>query len=134
MTAPLIYLVAGEPSGDLLGGRLMDGLRAATSSAVAFAGIGGEAMRAAGLESLFPQADLAVMGLAEVVPRIPRILARLSQTVADIASRRPAAIVTIDFMGLQQTPDRPPQIGRHRRPAHPSGRTDGVGLESEAGS
>lgn len=102
MTAPLIYLVAGEPSGDLLGGRLMDGLRAATGGAVSFAGIGGEAMRAAGLESLFPQADLAVMGLAEVVPRIPRILARLDQTVADIKARRPAAVVTIDSWGFNK--------------------------------
>jgi lipid-A-disaccharide synthase len=102
MTAPLIYLVAGEPSGDLLGGRLMEGLRAATGGAISFAGVGGEAMRAAGLDSLFPQADLAVMGLAEVVPRIPRILARLNQTVADITSRRPAAIVTIDSWGFNK--------------------------------
>lgn len=102
MTAPLIYLVAGEPSGDLLGGRLVAGLRAATNGSVSFAGIGGEAMRAEGLESLFPQTDLAVMGLAEVLPRIPRILARLDQTVADVAARRPAAIVTIDSWGYNK--------------------------------
>ncbi len=97
MSARLVYLVAGEPSGDLLGARLMEGLRAVGGGDdVTFAGIGGEAMRAAGLVSLFPQADLAVMGLAEVVPHIPRILRRLDQTVADIAACRPAAIVTID--------------------------------------
>jgi lipid-A-disaccharide synthase len=99
---PLIYLVAGEPSGDLLGARLMDGLSAVGGGDIRFAGIGGEAMRAAGLNSLFPQADLAVMGLAEVLPRIPRILRRLDQTVADIAARRPAAIVTIDSWGFNK--------------------------------
>jgi lipid-A-disaccharide synthase len=71
-----------------------------TGGRIRFAGIGGEAMAAQGLVSLFPQADLAVMGLAEVVPRIPRILARLRQTVADIERVRPDAIVTVDSWGF----------------------------------
>ena len=96
----LIYLIAGEPSGDILAARLMTALRERTGGAVAFAGIGGEAMRAQGLDSLFPQADLAVMGLAEVVPRIPRVLRRLRETLADIEARQPAAIVTIDSWGF----------------------------------
>ncbi len=97
---PLIYVIAGEPSGDLLGGRLMAGLKAVTFGRVRFAGIGGEAMRAEGLDSLFPMAELSVMGLVEVVPRIPRILARVGQTVADVAAKRPAAVVTIDSWGF----------------------------------
>jgi lipid-A-disaccharide synthase len=100
MTAPLVYLIAGEPSGDLLAARLMAALTDMTGGGIRFAGIGGEAMAARGLESLFPQADLAVMGLAEVVPRIPRILARLRQTVADIERVRPDAIVTVDSWGF----------------------------------
>ncbi len=100
MTAPLIYLIAGEPSGDLLAARLMVALRDLTGGAVRFAGIGGEAMREQGMESLFPQADLAVMGFAEVVPRIPRIMRRLAQTMADIRERRPAAVVTVDSWGF----------------------------------
>lgn len=100
MTAPLVYLVAGEPSGDLLGARLMAGLKEMTGGAIAFAGIGGEAMRAQGMTSLFPQADLAVMGVAEVIPRIPLILKRLSQTVADVEAKRPAVLVTIDSWGF----------------------------------
>jgi lipid-A-disaccharide synthase len=100
MTGPLIYLVAGEPSGDLLGARLMLALRDLTGGTVSFAGIGGEAMAEAGLHSLFPQADLAIMGLAEVVPRIPEVLRRLGETVADIRERRPDAIVTIDSWGF----------------------------------
>ncbi len=96
----LIYIIAGEPSGDLLGGRLMAGLKAATFGRVRFAGIGGEAMRAEGLDSLFPMAELSVMGLVEVVPRIPRILRRVGQTAADVAARRPDAVVTIDSWGF----------------------------------
>lgn len=97
---PLIYLIAGEPSGDLLAARLMAALREEAGEEVRFAGIGGEAMRQQGLTSLFPQADLAVMGLAEVVPRIPRILRRLGQTMADIRACRPDAVVTVDSWGF----------------------------------
>ncbi|MDR3436697.1 lipid-A-disaccharide synthase [Telmatospirillum sp.] len=100
MTAPLIYLIAGEPSGDLLAARLMVALRQLTGGNVRFAGIGGEAMRDQGIASLFPQADLAVMGLAEVVPRIPLILKRLKQTLEDIAHLQPAVIVTVDSWGF----------------------------------
>ncbi|MDD9879097.1 MAG: lipid-A-disaccharide synthase [Magnetovibrio sp.] len=95
-SAPLIYIVAGEPSADLLGARLMAALKAETMGTVEFAGIGGDAMQAEGLDSLFPMDELAVMGLAEVLPRLPRLVGRISETVADVRARAPAALVTID--------------------------------------
>lgn len=98
--APLIYLIAGEPSGDALGARLMAALRDETGGAVRFAGIGGERMAAAGLSSLVPIRELAVMGFAEVLPRAPRLLRRIAGTVADIRRRQPAAVVTIDSSGF----------------------------------
>jgi lipid-A-disaccharide synthase len=98
--APLIYLIAGEPSGDVLGGRLMAALREVSGGAVRFAGIGGENMAAHGLASLIPLGDLAVMGLAEVLPRARLILRRVAETVADIQKQRPAAVVTIDSSGF----------------------------------
>jgi lipid-A-disaccharide synthase len=97
---PLIYIIAGEPSGDLLGGRLIAGLKERTGGALRIAGIGGEAMRAEGLDSLFPMAELSVMGLVEVLPRIPGILRRVNQTVADIIRLQPAAVLTIDSWGF----------------------------------
>lgn len=97
---PLLYLIAGEPSGDVLGARLMAALRQRTDGRVRFAGIGGEMMRSEGMISLFPMAELSVMGLAEVLPRLPRILKRLKQTMADIEAQRPAAVVTIDSWGF----------------------------------
>jgi lipid-A-disaccharide synthase len=98
--APLIYLIAGEPSGDLLGGRLMAALKQETGGAVRFAGIGGERMAEQGLASPVPIQELAVMGLAEVLPHARRILKCIGQTVADIQLRRPSIVVTIDSSGF----------------------------------
>jgi lipid-A-disaccharide synthase len=98
--APLIYLIAGEPSGDALGGRLMAALKERTGGAVRFAGIGGEHMAAEGLKSLVPLDELAIMGIAEVLPRARRIFKRVAETVADIRRLQPAAVVTIDSSGF----------------------------------
>ena len=95
----LVYLVAGEHSGDVLGARLMGALRAAQPD-LAFAGVGGPRMQAEGLSSLFPMQDLAVMGLLEVLPQLRRLRGRLAETAADIAARRPDVLVTIDSPGF----------------------------------
>ena len=93
--APLVYLVAGEASGDVLGARLIAALRAMRPD-LRFAGVGGERMAEQGLQSLFPMRELALMGLLEVLPNLRRLARRLDETVADIAARRPAVLVTID--------------------------------------
>ena len=90
-----IYLIAGEPSGDMLGARLMHALKELAPEAE-FAGVGGENMKEEGLKSLFDISDLAVMGLAEVIPSIPKVLRRIRETVADIAAQKPDIVVTID--------------------------------------
>lgn len=95
----LIYLIAGEASGDALGARLIAALRARDPS-LTFAGIGGDRMAEQGLASLFPMRELALMGLIEVLPNIRRLARRLNETSADIAARRPAVIVTIDSPGF----------------------------------
>ncbi len=98
--SPLIYLVAGEPSGDLLGGRLMAELIEQTGGRVRFAGIGGEHMAAQGLDSLFPMRDLSVMGLAEVLPHLPRLIRRMNAAEADVRAKRPDVLLTIDSPGF----------------------------------
>jgi lipid-A-disaccharide synthase len=95
----LVYLIAGEPSGDALGGRLMAALLR-RRPALRFAGIGGPLMQAQGLESLFPMRDLTLMGVMEVLPRLRQLRRRFTQTLADIAERRPALVVTIDSPGF----------------------------------
>jgi len=97
---PLIYIIAGEPSGDLLGGKLMAALRQRLDGRVQFKGIGGETMAAQGLESRVPLSELAIMGVAEVLPQARRIFRRVAETVADIMAQRPAALVTIDSSGF----------------------------------
>jgi lipid-A-disaccharide synthase len=97
---PLIWLLAGEASGDVLGGRLIAALRARRPE-LRFSGVGGPRMLAAGLPaSLFPMADLAVMGLAEVLPRLRALRRRLDEAVADIEATRPDLVITIDSPGF----------------------------------
>ncbi len=96
---PVIWLLAGEASGDVLGGRLMAALRAARPE-LRFRGVGGPRMAEQGLDSLFPLRELAVMGLAEVLPRLRQLRLRLDDAVDDIARTRPDLVVTIDSPGF----------------------------------
>jgi lipid-A-disaccharide synthase len=96
MTTPTIFLIAGEMSGDLLGARLMARLKERTRGAVRFDGIGGPQMQAEGLVSRFPMDELSVMGIAEIVPRLPQLLRRIRQTEAAILSSNPDIVVSID--------------------------------------
>lgn len=89
-------VVAGEPSGDVLGGRLMAALRERSAKDIRFIGVGGEHMTAEGLDSLFPMDELSVMGAFEVLPLIPRLLRRIGQTAALARRARPDVVVTID--------------------------------------
>ncbi|QEO18670.1 lipid-A-disaccharide synthase [Acetobacter vaccinii] len=97
--APLIWILAGEASGDILGARLMQALRARVP-AIRFAGVGGVQMEAQGLHSLFPLRDLAVMGLVEVLPRLRHLSRRLDMAVADVEAYRPDMVITIDSPGF----------------------------------
>jgi lipid-A-disaccharide synthase len=96
---PLIYLIAGEQSGDVLGARLMQAIKAKRPD-IAFAGIGGSAMAEQGLVSLFPIHSLSLMGLLEVVPKIFELRVLLKQTIADIQAWAPDVLVTIDSPGF----------------------------------
>jgi lipid-A-disaccharide synthase len=98
--APLIFIIAGEPSGDALGGALMAALKLRADGAVRFAGIGGERMAEQGLHSLVPLHELAIMGLAEVLPRIRQMLRRVRETADAVVAMQPAAVVTIDSSGF----------------------------------
>ena len=93
--SPFIYVVAGEPSGDILAARLIHVLKERDKN-IRFAGVGGESMRDAGVNSLFPIRDLAVMGFVEVVPSIPRILRRMNEIVAEVKRLKPDVVVTVD--------------------------------------
>ena len=95
-----IFIVAGEPSGDLLGSRLMVSIRQRYDRDVQFSGIGGTYMAAQGLESLFPLDELAVMGAIEVIPRLRRLLRCLDTLTSTIITVDPDAVITIDASGF----------------------------------
>ena len=98
--APLIFMIAGEPSGDLIASRLMEALKRRTGDRVRFAGIGGPLMAEQGLESLFPYSELSLMGLLEVVPHMKRLLGRIRATARTARRLRPAAFVSVDVPGF----------------------------------
>ena len=91
-----LFVVAGEHSGDHLGGPLMAALNRRTQGRIRYVGVGGEAMAQQGLASRFPISDVAVMGPLAIAKALPRILNRVYRTVAAGVVARPDAIVIID--------------------------------------
>ncbi|WP_095589708.1 lipid-A-disaccharide synthase [Actibacterium ureilyticum] len=90
-----LFLIAGEPSGDALGGALMAGLNELAPGAD-FHGVGGPLMQAQGLDSLFPMDELSVMGLVEVLPRYRQLTRRIRQCADTVLDLKPDALITID--------------------------------------
>ncbi|WPP45855.1 lipid-A-disaccharide synthase [Pseudomonas sp. AN-1] len=96
MVRPLkIALVAGEASGDILGAGLMQVIKARHPD-VRFIGVGGPRMQAEGLDSYFPMERLAVMGLVEVLGRLPELLKRRRGLIRTLIDEQPDAFVGID--------------------------------------
>ncbi len=89
-------MVAGEESGDQLGGALMEGLLALAPAGVRFSGVGGRRMAASGLHSLFPMDDLTAIGIGQVLGKLPLILRRMAQTVEAVLRERPDILVLVD--------------------------------------
>jgi lipid-A-disaccharide synthase len=91
-----IYLVAAEESGDALGASLARTLRTHEGSSLTLRGIGGRAMAAAGVQSLFPIDELSIFGLTAIPRRLPLILRRIREAADAIIAARPDAVVIID--------------------------------------
>jgi lipid-A-disaccharide synthase len=109
-----LMIVCGEPSGDLLGAQLMTALGKETGGAVEFSGVGGEAMAAQGFQSLFPLEATSVMGIVEIVPRIPAILKLMRQVTDFAVAAEPDAVVLID------SPEFTQRVGKRIKRAAPS--------------
>lgn len=95
MSAPHIMIIAGEPSGDALGADLMAALKMQNSE-IMLTGIGGPKMTAQGLASIFPMSEIAVMGLKEILPRLPKLFKLVDEAVAHALASEPDALVLID--------------------------------------
>ncbi|MEO1319674.1 MAG: lipid-A-disaccharide synthase, partial [Pseudomonadota bacterium] len=90
-----VGLVAGEVSGDLLGGGLIEAIRARHPDA-RFEGVGGDTMRAAGMACWYDAEALAVMGLTEVLVHLPRLLRLRRELVRRWTAEPPDVLVGID--------------------------------------
>lgn len=95
MTAKHIYLIAGEASGDFIGAQLIAALKKENPD-IKISGIGGKLMQGQGLRSLFPMEDLSVMGIAEILPRLPKLIGRINQCITDIMVQNPDMVLSID--------------------------------------
>ena len=95
-TAPRVVIIAGEHSGDILGGQLMAALRLRHPGDIEFSGVGGEAMEAQGLQSMFPLSDVTVMGPLAILKRLPTLVRRVYQAVDGVIAARPDVVVIID--------------------------------------
>lgn len=89
-----LYILAGEPSGDRIAADLVRRLLSHTP--VQLSGVGGEALHQCGLESQFDMSELSVMGWADVLPRLPRLLWRARQVARTIIRTMPDVVVLVD--------------------------------------
>jgi len=96
------FVVAGEASGDELGASLMKKLRERLLGEIRFRGVGGTAMAAEGLASLFPMDDVTAMGFGSVIRKLPLILRRIRETAAAVAASPPDVLILIDSPDFNQ--------------------------------
>ena len=95
-----VAIIAGEMSGDLLGAGMASEIRRLTGGDVEFVGVGGPALVAEGLSSLFDFDDIAIMGITAVLARLPLLLRRIRETSAALIAARPDVLVIVDSPGF----------------------------------
>lgn len=97
MTATLkVAVIAGEVSGDLLGADLIRSVKARYPGSVELMGVGGEALEAQGLTSLFDYSELSIMGFTQVLKKLPKLIARINQSAQAIIAAKPDILLIID--------------------------------------
>jgi lipid-A-disaccharide synthase len=95
-----VAIIAGEVSGDLLGAGMASEIRRLAGSEVEFLGVGGPALAAEGLNSLFDFDDLAIMGISAVIARLPLLLRRIRETSDALIAAKPDVLVIVDSPGF----------------------------------
>lgn len=96
---PLFFIVAGEPSGDLHGSRLIGAIKKNYPNA-RFVGHGGDQMVRSGLELMYHTNDLAIMGFAEIIKHLPFMLNVMGESLGKLREIKPDRIILIDYPGF----------------------------------
>ncbi len=109
-----VAIVVGEVSGDLLGADLIAALKRKFPGDVELIGVGGEGLEAQGLRSLFDSADLQVMGITQVLSKLPRLVLRIGETASAIIAAKPDVLIIVD------SPDFTHRVAKRVRTALPS--------------
>jgi len=94
-----LFISAGEPSGDLHGGNLVRSLQA-LQPGIECSGFGGEQMAEAGCQLVYPLAQQAVIGIFSVLGSVPFYFNRIKQADHYFRTKRPDAVVLIDYPGF----------------------------------
>ena len=113
MSALKLAVIAGEPSGDILGAGLIRELAVQTGQQPQLIGVGGERLTAEGLNSLFDFTELSLIGFSAVIARLPKLIMRINQTAEAIIAARPDCLLIID------SPDFSHRVARKVREALP---------------
>lgn len=98
--SPLIYVVAAERSGDLLGAGLIKAMRSRYGNEISFRGMGGEAMDEEGVPSTVSIEGLSILGFFDGLKAFSRIKERVAEVVEDILRHKPDVVVLIDSWGF----------------------------------
>ena len=93
--SPNIYIVAGEPSGDILGDQLIKSLESKFNSPI-FNGVGGERMQSNNFTSLFDMSDISIFGIFPVLRKLFFLINKINDVVRDISQKKPDIIILID--------------------------------------
>ncbi len=109
-----LAIITGEESGDQLGADLVRALRKTYDGEITLTGVGGDHLAELGLNSLFDQHEIALVGLSAIIRKLPQLVRRISQLAASIVAAKPDCLIIID------SPDFTHRVARKVRAADPS--------------
>ena len=113
MTLRKVAIIAGEHSGDQLAAGLVRELNSRVSEPIELVGVGGPALQAQGLNSLFDYSELSLIGFTAVLSKLPKLIWRISQAARAIIDAKPDCLIIVD------SPDFTHRVARKVRRALP---------------
>ena len=93
----IVFIIAGEASGDKLGAAMMKGFKEQTTQEIEFIGVGGALMEEMGFTSLFPMEEISLMGISEILSQYRHLKRRIGQTASAVLKEKPDVLITIDL-------------------------------------